>query len=469
MHTTTFFKTNDIDKLVLLLQNILHTSNDALCVCDQYGHVLIYNEAYHRLTNVPIELLNKHSTFELVDMNILPNSSATVALRTKKTYSSIINYHNGIKAIVTATPFFDQNNQILFVVSNVRDVTELNRLKVELEESRQMNSVFKKALVHVNLNLNKDQSLLYKSKEMQEVMLLASRFSNNDSPVLLLGESGVGKDVLAHFIHEESKRNGQFIKINCGAIPSHLLESELFGYEKGAFTGASHSKEGLFELANKGTIFLDEIADLPYSLQVKLLNVLQDYKIRRLGGKVVHDIDVRIITATNGDLKRLVKQKKFRLDLYYRLNVLPISIPPLRERKEDIPVLLYHNLDKLEHKYKMKKRLDHDALDRLLSYQWPGNIRELNNTVERLYHLTEGEKIMTDHLPSVLQDDHDDGDEIERYHEQEIVELKQAVANFERKYISDILSRTSTLQECANRLGINISTLVRKKRSLHLK
>ena len=179
---------------------------------------------------------------------------------------------------------------------------------------------------------------------MDRVVSIAKRLAENDSPILLLGESGVGKDVLANYIHDCSKRRGPFIKINCGAIPDHLLESELFGYEKGAFTGATHNKKGLIELANGGTLFLDEIGDLPYALQVKLLNVLQDYKIRRLGGTFMKKVDVRIITATNIDLESHIKQKKFRLDLYYRLNVLSITIPSLRERKEDIPDFVFHFL-----------------------------------------------------------------------------------------------------------------------------
>ncbi|MFY0543809.1 sigma-54 interaction domain-containing protein [Brevibacillus sp. H7] len=299
---------------------------------------------------------------------------------------------------------------------------------------------------------------------------LASRFAKNDSPVLLLGESGVGKDVLAHYIHKQSERTGNFIKINCGAIPDHLLESELFGYEKGAFTGANRSKEGLFELAHDGTIFLDEIGDLPFALQVKLLTVLQDTTIRRLGGTEAREVNMRIIAATNSDLETLVQQKKFRHDLFYRLNVLTITIPPLRERREDIPTLLFYYLKKLEQKYKIEKRMDPHALEKCMEYDWPGNIRELKNITERLYHMSENGKISLDQLPSSIRNS-------QRNQEQKIcsvaydkpLSLKQAVEVFEKEYIANVLARTSTLRECADKLGVNISTLVRKKRSMGIK
>ncbi|MGW6382748.1 sigma 54-interacting transcriptional regulator [Peribacillus butanolivorans] len=180
------------------------------------------------------------------------------------------------------------------------------------------------------------------------------------------------------------------------------MESELFGYEKGAFTGASQAKKGLFEAAQDGTIFLAEIDDLPYSLQVKLLNVIQDYKIRRLGGTEMKEVNVRIINATNADIEGLVKQKAFRLDLYYRLNVLSIHIPPLRERKENIPSFVFYYLRQFEQKYHMKKKVDNQVLQRFMAYGWPGNIRELKNLMERLYHLSEGTTITTDYLPENL-------------------------------------------------------------------
>lgn len=462
MYTTNFLQKQDLDKTVLLLKNILNASNDGLCVCDQNGHILLYNEAYLQITGISTEVLNQYSAFELLELNFVPNGAAVIALKTKEVYNTMIDYHNGKKAIVTATPF--TLKETLFIVSNVRDITELNRLEQELEKTKKMNAAYQKAIEQIESN----HQFIYKSKEMVEVVSLSSRFAKNDSPILLLGESGVGKDVLANYIHKHSeKRMGPFIKINCGAIPDHLLESELFGYEKGAFTGAMMSKEGLFELAHGGTIFLDEIGDLPYHLQVKLLNVLQDYKIRRLGGSKTYKVDLRVIAATNSDLRSLVEKKLFRLDLYYRLNVLSIVIPPLRERCEDIPALTHYFLNKLNQKYKLNKQINHETIKTFINYDWPGNIRELSNMVERLYFMSEGEKISLDQLPSSFQNN--SASPYQTNHFRKLMPLKQSVAEFEKEYIANSLSRTSTLQECANELDINISTLVRKKRLHQIK
>jgi transcriptional regulator with PAS, ATPase and Fis domain len=244
----------------------------------------------------------------------------------------------------------------------------------------------------------------------------------------------------------------------------------LFGYEKGAFTGANQAKEGLFELAHEGTIFLDEIGDLPYPLQVKLLNVLQDGNIRRLGGKIPRQVNMRILAATNSDLEALVAQKRFRHDLYYRLNVLTITIPPLRERLEDIPALTFYFLKQLEQKYKAEKRLDSEALEMLMKYEWPGNVRELKNVVERTYHICDNGKITPQLLPALFKavqiaPETDSG--AARY--EEPLSLKEAVKRFEKDFLTHMLANSATMQECADKLGVNISTLVRKKRSLGIR
>lgn len=467
MYTTKFFQTQSINKTVSLLKNILIASNDGLCVCDLNGYILLYNEAYLQITGISADLLNKYNAFQLVKLNLVPNGAAAVALQTESTYSTIIDYHNGKKSVVTATPFLQSKQELSFVVSNVRDITKMNHLQTELEETRQINSVYRKKLEQIE----NDQQLVYRSKSMSDIVSLATRFSKNDAPLLLLGETGVGKDVLANYIHKHGERSTKpMIKINCGAIPGHLLESELFGYEKGAFTGANRTKEGLFELAHEGTIFLDEVGDLPYELQVKLLNVLQDSKIRRLGGSRTHHVNIRIIAATNSDLESLVAQKKFRPDLYYRLNVLSITIPPLRVRREDIPALLFCSLEKLEQKYKTKKRIDNNTLEKFMEYNWPGNIRELNNTLERLYHMSEDSIISMDESPSTIRSPKMlQVQEIDTINHDDLLPLKQVVAEFEKKYIMNALSCTPTMQECADKLRINISTLVRKKRTLGIK
>lgn len=467
MYKSPYFKYQDHHELMSLFNAIFSISHDGIYVCDNKGKALLFNDSLLEVSKIPVNALSHYSVFELVEKNIIPTSAAAISLKTKKKENMIIDYYNGKKTILTATPVFDKQNEIICVVSNVRDITELNRLQKELEESYQINSKFQKTLNKIQEEFQASSDLIYRSKSMTNVVSLASRISKNDSPVMILGESGVGKDVLAQFIHNQSNRSGSFVRINCGAIPDHLLESELFGYEKGAFTGATGSKAGLFELADKGTIFLDEIGDLPFPLQVKLLNVLQDKQIRRIGGTKTQSIDMRIISATNSDLHSLIEQKKFRSDLFYRLNVLSITIPPLREREDDITAFTFYFLKQLEDKYGLKKRMDTQAMDALLSYGWPGNIRELKNMVERIYHMSDTDTITLNLLPQTfrkstkffLKSDDIIGDNIQ-------LSLKEATHLFEKNFIQQAIESTSTLKECSEKLNIDISTIVRKKKKL---
>ncbi|WP_044894027.1 sigma-54 interaction domain-containing protein [Bacillus alveayuensis] len=458
-----------LDELMKLFDLIITSSYDGIYVCDKNGNTLLVNESLLKITNLSKEVLFSYNVFELVKKNIIPNSCSTETIKSKKIHNTIIDYYNGKKALLTSTPVFNESGELLFVVTNVRDITKLIRLEQELEESNKKISKMKNQLYQYPSHLYNENGIVFRSKKMMDVLATAEKFSMNDSPVLILGESGVGKDVLAEYIHKKSGRTGEFIRVNCGAIPEHLLESELFGYEKGAFTGANTSKAGLFEAAHNGTIFLDEIGDLPYHLQVKLLNVLQDKKIRRLGNTKTRAIDMRVISATNIDLNQLIGKKKFREDLYYRLNVLTLTIPPLRERKEDIPSLIYHFLYKLEQKYGVRKHIQNEAMDILLAYHWPGNIRELNNIIERMYHMSDHNLISTQNIPNFI---YKNLSEIEKrkttpyYIEQSNLPLKDAIERFEKNYIENTLKHSKTLKECAEKLKVDISTLVRKKKKL---
>jgi DNA-binding NtrC family response regulator len=268
----------------------------------------------------------------------------------------------------------------------VRKELEVRRLH---EENRQLREALGQRYQFDNIVAN--------SPGMQEVLAAVEQVAPTNATVLLGGESGVGKDMVARAIHQHSRRvNGPFIKINCTAIPENLLESELFGYEKGAFTGATTTKPGKFELADKGTIFLDEIGDMPGSLQVKLLRVLQEREFERLGGTRTIKVDVRVVAATNQDLRAALEQGTFREDLYYRLNVVPISIPPLREHKEDIPYLVDHFIGRFaESSGKAIGGITPEALKLLVDFHWPGNVRELENIIERAVVMTSGTRIET--------------------------------------------------------------------------
>ncbi|MCS7279412.1 MAG: nif-specific transcriptional activator NifA [Thermodesulfobacteriaceae bacterium] len=247
-------------------------------------------------------------------------------------------------------------------------------------------------------------NLVYVSDKMKEVIKICLKIAKSKASVLIRGESGTGKELIAKAIHYNSDRAKEpFIAINCAAIPENLLEAELFGYEKGAFTGAYNSKKGKFELANGGTIFLDEIGDLNLTLQAKILRVLQEQSFERLGGTKTIKVDLRIIAATNRPLEEMITEGKFREDLYWRLNVVPIYLPPLRERKEDIPILVEHFLKKFNKEYQRNVKIEPKVLDYLLNYHWPGNVRELENLIERLVLLSEGDFITEKDLPFYLK------------------------------------------------------------------
>jgi len=301
---------------------------------------------------------------------------------------------------------------------------------------------------------------------MEQVVNKALRVSGVDSTVLITGESGVGKEVIARTIHTNSSRaEGPFIQINTGAIPENLQESELFGYERGSFTGANkEGKPGLMELANGGTLLLDEVGDMPMNLQVKLLRAIQEQEIYRIGGRVAIKLNIRIISATNKNLKKLIEENKFREDLFYRLNVVPLEIPPLRERKSDILPLAKHFLDKVNARYSVQKYLSSEVCKLLEEYDWPGNIRELANLVERLAIMSEQDAILPDQLPSSLFVRL--APSSIRVSIDKIVTLKQAREIVETELIIKALKEYHTLRRTGEILGIAHSTLLRKARAL---
>jgi transcriptional regulator with PAS, ATPase and Fis domain len=305
------------------------------------------------------------------------------------------------------------------------------------------------------------------SPSMYNVIQLTRRLSDVDSTVLITGESGVGKGVIAKLVHENGNRKEfPFVKINCGAIPENLIESELFGYESGAFTGSKKDgKKGLFETAEKGTIFLDEISELPLNLQVKLLQVIQERELTRVGGVESIPINVRIISATNKDLLSLVREGKFREDLYYRLNVVPISIPPLRERPEDIIPMIRIFLNQNNKKMKEHKEIDSKAIAILMKYPWPGNVRELQNIIERLMITTKGTTILPENLPSFIVESASIPDPVSSA---EGKSLKDALDHAEREILIKAAEKYKTTRAIAKALGVSQPTVVRKLQKYHL-
>ena len=329
----------------------------------------------------------------------------------------------------------DEDVRLLTIISGLiaQKVSMLEEINREKEFLQKENLRLRKQL-HEKYSFS---NIIGKSRKMQEVFYLITQVAKSDATVLLLGESGTGKELVANAIHYNSLRADKpFIKVNCAALPADLVEAELFGYEKGAFTGAIRAKEGKFELAHEGTIFLDEIGSLALDAQAKLLRVLQEKEVERLGSKRPKKVDVRLIAATNKDLAKAVEKAEFREDLYYRLNVYPIYLPPLRERGADILLLAEHFLEKYSRQYgKDIKRISTPAIDALMQYHWPGNVRELENCIERAVLLCEDQVIRTYHLPTSLQTAKDTS----TYN---TLSLKETVENLEIEMITDALKET---------------------------
>jgi len=322
-----------------------------------------------------------------------------------------------------------------------------------------------------------------RNSQMKKIYELAKKVAPSSSTVLILGESGTGKEVLAKYIHFCSKRKGPFVTINCAAIPEELLEAELFGYEKGAFTGAIKSKPGKFEIANKGTLFLDEIGDLSLKLQAKLLRVIQEKQVERLGSDHSIKVDVRILAATNKDLEKEVQEGRFREDLFFRLNVIPIKLPPLRERKEDIPLLIQFFLKRIcEREGIEEKKFTSQAIKALLNYPWPGNIRELENFIERVVILSENniigvEDLSLSTLSSKLQIREsltEDKDMLIKYLSlpqisENGIELNKLLKEIEVYYLKKALEISKGVKtKAAKLLGLNRTTFIEKLKKYNL-
>jgi PAS domain S-box-containing protein len=459
-------KVQELEDLNRDLIGMIENSYDAVAIVDNESRLLLINPAFERVMGLKKSEVLGRKISDLVAEGVSDTGASLKVIETGKPQTVIINTKSGKQVLSTGIPVFDHNGNIARIFCNLRDVTELNILKERYEQSKKLISKYLLELHEVK-RIETMKYFIARSKQMKQVVEAAYRLARFDTTVLILGESGVGKDLIARIVHEASPRmeTGTFVKINCGAIPEDLLESELFGYKSGAFTGASkEGKPGYFEVADKGTLFLDEIGDLPMKLQVKLLSVIQDQEITRIGDVNKKKVDVRIIAATNQDLEKMVRNGKFREDLYYRLNVVPIYIPPLRERKEEIPFLLAHYVDKYNKKYKTQHRLSQEVAEIFFSYRWPGNVRELANLVEHLVVVTDEPVLRLEHIPSKYVSKTEEKDE---EIPEEMKSLREEVERFETQLIKKVLARTHNYEEAANILRISLSTLTRRIRNVN--
>ncbi len=457
----------EVEALNRDLMGMVENSYDALAIVDGDSRLVLLNPSFERVMGLTNEQIIGRMIKELVDEGVSDTAASLKVLETGKAQTVIINTMAGRQVLSTGVPVFDRDGNISRIYCNLRDITELNMLKEKFEQSQKLLSKYLLELHDVKQHQTMQTQFIAHSKPMKQIIETAFRIARVDATVLILGESGVGKELIARIIHEASQRaeTGSFVKINCGAIPGELLESELFGYEAGAFTGASkEGKAGYFEIADKGSLLLDEIADLPLKLQVKLLSVIQDHEVIRVGGTRPKKIDVRIMAATNRDLEKAVREGKFREDLFYRLNVVPITIPPLRERREDIPFLLFHYLKQYNGKYNLGTRLAKETVDRLTNYRWPGNVRELANLMEHLVVVTDEAVLKPDHLPRKYLSGAQDRTDFP----EDITSLRGAVERYELSLIRRAVSQTKTLEEAAHVLGISLSTLTRRLRLIKI-
>lgn len=458
------------------LNAIIEHSFDGIFITDAKANVIRINHAYEVITGLKKEEVLGKNMADLVRNKLISESGSLQVIKTKQPVTLQQCFRSGKEALVTSSPIFDADGNFIMIVTNVRDLTEIYNLKAVVQEKTAAMDRLAMELEHLQTTSEDNQEIIAKDETTLAAMLLANRVASMDTTVILLGETGVGKEVMARYIFQHSHRaKNSFIKVNCGAIPENLIESELFGYEGGAFTGANkNGKIGLFELANKGTLFLDEIGELPKDMQVKLLRVLQEQEILRVGGTKTVKIDVRIIAATNRNLEEMVKDGTFREDLYYRLTVFPISIPPLRMRKKDIIPLALSFLEKLNQKYQLKKYFTDLSMQLLHEYDWPGNIRELKNIVERAIIISPSDAIKPEDLhihsaskPIVIIKENDFSDNTKNSlppSPEFPINLKNILEKIEYTYMVQAYKFFGNVRDAAKNLGLTPSTFVRKRK-----
>ena len=436
-----------------LLWKLVNASYDGMFLTDSTGMVVYCNDSYQRISGLNRENILNRQISDLVNDRIIPDAVTPDVIAQKKPLTKVINYFHGVSALVTGTPIFD-GQELVWVLSNVRDITQLNQLKEQVGE-------YSRRLRQAERAARDDNKFLAVSKEMENIVKTASRVASFSSPVLIQGESGVGKDMLARYIHDCSdvSENRPFVQINCSAIPETLLESELFGYESGAFTGASAQNKGAFERADGGTLFLDEIGDAPLPVQVKLLRALEEREIRRVGGQQAFKVDVRVVSATHRDLHERVAEGLFREDLLYRVNVVNITVPPLRRRLADIrPLANRFIAQAAEAHHRTVARVAESFYQALERYEWPGNIRQLRNVVEAAVLLCTGPELTAQSvsLPAAPPRAEDGGESFELPEGMTLEQLERAVLmKTLQRYQGN---RTLT----AERLGLSRRTIQRK-------
>lgn len=449
------------------LNTIFHYSSDIIWLYDGEGRVININRSAEVNNNIKAGDVIGKSYTEVIAMGLFKKSIVPDVIKTKRQVSLLQTGVDGKSSwLNTGTPAFDDSGKIDFIVVNARDMTQLNSIKAELEENRLVTQRIKDELAEMKLLEATDTHIIAESPQMRNVLKMAIKLARMDvTNILLLGESGTGKGLLTQFIHNCSiRKNGPLIQINCAALPENLLEAELFGYENGAFTGArDEGKAGLFELADTGLLFLDEIGDMPLSIQAKLLKYLDDQEIMRLGGLSSRKVDCMVVAATNRDLAKLVREGRFREDLYFRISAFPIKLPPIRERSEDVFALIDHYLTKYNQKYQLDRKLAAESMIELQKYDFPGNVRELKNIIKKAVVLGDQEIMTLPFLESIgFKTPMRDLKVSEQKETTFPLDLEEKLQKLEKSLLAEASSKFRTIRKIAENLGTSKTSTLRK-------
>ncbi len=452
----------EVRNLTTDLEAIVDSIYDEVLVVDANGTILrVSNRGSMNLWGVNPATVVGENILDLEEKGWFKPSVTRRVIAEKKKISVVQQNRLGRKLLAVGNPIFDRKKQLERIVIASRDITEVTNLKEELEEAKVLTEKYRKEVnILRKIQHANEKPIIYQSEPMEELMSEVVKVAHVESTVTIYGESGVGKELIADAIHHLSFRKAKpLIKINCGSIPENLLESELFGYEKGSFTGAlNQGKKGLFELAHHGTLFLDEVGELSLNLQVKLLRAIQEREVMKIGGIRPISIDVRIVTATNRNLEDMVAAGTFREDLFYRLHVIPLYVPALRERIDDIGPLVYHFLDYFNEKFSTKKHFSEDALEMLKAYHWPGNVRQLQNVIERAMVVTAGQLMMANDLSRILSSKNRNVPPVQV---NQIIPLEKAIELTQYQLINMALSEYKTITKVAKVLEVSQPTMSR--------
>lgn len=446
-------------------KTLLHSLQEDILVTNTDGTIVKVSEATGKVYDVNVKELMGRSVYDLEKEGLFTPLATPMVKESRKRVTFVQTVADGKKLLVTGLPVFDEDGELVRVVSYSHDVTELMEIKAGMEEMTVEMERVRAELIR--LKQQNEETFVGKSEGMRKVIATANQVAGVDANVLLLGESGVGKTQLAKMIHEKSGRSeGPFIEVNCGAIPDALFEAELFGYEGGAFTGATKGgKKGFAEMAGSGTLFLDEVGELSLPNQVKVLKLIQEKSFYPVGGRREVHSDFRLISATNKMLDKAVEDKFFREDLYFRLNVVPITIPPLRERKEDITPLIHTFLNHFTNRYNKRRVMSREVVHELNEWDWRGNVRELMNLIERLIVTSPNSVISPVDLPEGYRRNIKDYSELNNFDES----LTQTLDRVEKEKLQQARNKFKTTTRMAEALGISQPGVVRKLKKHRIK